>query len=264
LIDALYEIGKAEIGYAIHSLTPHQIAGWYCRSNKQFYEQYFDEKYFHTWAPTLFLHLVGLTSTRQLDYEEKILMQILKEHDGELVPFDDRVKDFLETTGIEWGYADVHGCRTMRYTGTYTGFCGADGPLDVLGKVGAKDYWVLQIRDKHHPPLVDVLPYDSIIWPIEFCHYAIQEQSVFPEKAPEKFQLGIDARKELIETSLKTGDAHGVEAMYTTEETMNLIAKVKKAIDPANIANPPLPATYLELFLQARKSFAEKQKKQKK
>ncbi|MEM2914378.1 MAG: FAD-binding oxidoreductase, partial [Candidatus Bathyarchaeia archaeon] len=176
LVDALYEIGKCEVGYAIHSITPHQIAGWYCRSNKQFFKLYFEEKYFHTWAPTLFIHLVALTSQKQLEY--------VKEYGGEEIPKSEIAKDFLETAGIEWGYADVHGCRTMRYTGTYAPIMGTMGPLDLIYEVGRKDSWQLQIRDKYHPPLVDVVPYDAIIWPMEFCHWANQEQSVFPEKAP--------------------------------------------------------------------------------
>jgi len=258
LVDALYEIGKCEVGYAIHALTPHQIAGWYCRSNKQFYQLYFKERYFHKWAPTLFVHLVALTSKRQLEYEEKVLKQIIKEYDGEFIPSDEIAQDFLETAGIEWGYADVHGCRTMRYTGTYAPLMGSQGPLDLLYEVGRKDSWQMQIRDKYHPPLVDVVPYDAILWPMEFCHWGNQEQSVFPEKAPEKFKISVQAREELIRETLKRNDPNAVQGLFTSEETINLITKIKNAFDPANIANPPLPMSFFEEYKKVKEKLGAK------
>jgi len=258
LVDALYEIGRCEVGYAIHSITPHQAAGWYCRSNKQFFQLYFGEKYFHKWAPLLLVHIVALTSRKQLEYEEKVLKQVVKEYGGEEIPRDDIVNDFIETTAVEWGYADVHGCRTMRYTGTYAPIMGTMGPLDLIYDVGRKDSWQLQVRDRYHPPLVDVVPYDAIIWPMEFCHWANQEQSVFPEKAPEKFKVAMDVRSHIMRESIKRNDPNAVQGMFISEVTQNLIIRIKNAFDPSQISNPPIPMDFFREYSKFKKELEDR------
>jgi len=69
------------------------------------------------------------------------------------------------------------------------------------------------------------------------------EQNLFPEKAPEKYKLAIEAHMELIQEALKRDDFIGssdVVARSHAPEIIELMNKVKEAFDPANVANPPL------------------------
>jgi len=247
VIEAIYEIGRSEIGYAVHHFCAYYMNTWWAKSCEEYWRTW-EEGYFQKLHPSLAVCLAGLTSPKQLEYEEKILKQIVEELGGEFVKDE---KNWIEYTASNW-LLDAQGPRMHRPSGTYSLFA-----LDILDPEWAdkvtrpNESLGDKVREKYTPPLVDD-DHSHWIHSIEFGHYAVGEQDFLVEKSSlESVKASMQSVMEYITTALKEGSPCGVPQMASGR--LNEFAgpvmgnyhvwlrKIKEAFDPNYVANPPYP-----------------------
>jgi hypothetical protein len=245
MIEGMYEIGKAEIGAAMQYFTPYMICFLATPSKEEFWEKW-EEGLFQKYASNLItLWLVGYSSQAQLEYEEKVLQQIIEETGGEDVRAEDELSKLVDPALVapEFFRCGISG-RIMRPVGTHFIAIIGDDSLDhalKLAKTGD------EVRKDFASYFMDDGDSDWINCH-DFAWHADSECLIYPEiteegmvKAGELAQAGI---KKCIERKiysvLQATDTNPVLGpVYGNYH--ELLKKIKKFMDPNNIANPPNP-----------------------
>jgi glycolate oxidase len=238
--DAMYAIGKAEIGGIMQRWGTQLIAWEYAKSNEE-YLRLLEEGYWRKECLNLVaICLFPFASAQQTTYEEKVLTRIIKETGGQEVSQEiyDKLKPFIANTLIRNNY----GFRWTRPGNTmHTSMLFADS-LDAVFDA-QEEHW------KHiagyRPPFLDDNGESAWVLPFDFCHSGgctvdqshekIDEvcQEVMKE-AMEWLQHDINAGTCAFTTNLAPADIVGPKfANYHLP-----LAKIKKALDPKNLANP--------------------------
>ena len=83
LIDAMYEIGHAEIAAAVHEEPASMILSYASPSVEYFWERW--PEFQKQWRNVMSVVLIGFSSSRQVEYEQKVLDAIVSELGGEYI-----------------------------------------------------------------------------------------------------------------------------------------------------------------------------------
>jgi hypothetical protein len=233
LIDAVYELGRCEIGLVVFQIDP--IFGYVARArgkgSNSFWEEWTKAKEStdvnQGWLRVL---LCGFTSEKQLAYEEKVLVDIITAHGGTARPsrpFDET--NFQSADAIS---ANSVGRRFL----SVLYFESLDHAFRV-GRDGA------ELKKKYVPPLADTYGLPGWYVPYDFAH-SCKEESLNYGDVDDVATLEALYR-ECRENDLKIGAYPFGEdpnifgpAWYNYHEKLKAI---KELLDPNNVSNPPQP-----------------------
>jgi hypothetical protein len=181
--------------------------------------------------------LWGYASEKQVEYEEKVLKQIIQETGGKLIP-DDVYQTWVPYTANNW-VRDTNGCRMMRVGTFFPVNLVVDSVDDAMGVFLPN--W--EIVDKYSPPILD---YDHSDWvaPHDLGHAYLFEIDFPHEKTVETGSVVAKAAGEVVKAGMREqtmNGAIGVPFNVIGPAFANIhlmIAKIKKGLDPNNVANP--------------------------
>ena len=244
MVEAMYEIGKAEIAGCLHHWSTVYMNWWWANSN---------EEYWNTWKSELFQKncknllgccLWGFTSPKQLEYEKRVLQDIIEETGGKLIPQE--IYDmWVPTTANNW-IRDTNGPRMFRPSGNFLA-------LMLLGDTYQSSLYYLKaghnVMDKYTPPIIDN-DHSDWIASYEMGHFAhcevdfpiektIEGTKAFMSAAMEELQRELAARECSDTFAILGGPYHKLAGdVYGYGR---FIEGIKRAIDPNNVSNPPHP-----------------------
>lgn len=241
LLEVMYEIGKAEIAAAA---TKVPILWRYiakANNKEEFWEGFGSQEakdQTNAWHICRVL-LIGYTSEEQLEYEERILMDIMDEYGGKLGRTRQSDESWIKN-------ADSAGMWLM--TGAYSSVQVCVDTLDCAVKGGAafaeakKGYTPPLMEDYGEPGWFQVSELGHMGY-IEFLNYwdpkeedlIKKEEWVYITVAKEDIRLGLFNAFNIYASPMNlTGKAFGPNSNLWFE-------KVKHAFDPATLSNTPVP-----------------------
>ncbi|MCX8125664.1 MAG: hypothetical protein N3E40_00775, partial [Dehalococcoidia bacterium] len=183
--------------------------------------------------------LWGYASTRQIEYEEKVLEQIVAETGGTKVS-DDVYSRWVPYAANNW-IRDTNGCRMMRIGGGYSLVNLTIDSIDD-GERSLPASW--EILDRYTPPFLDS-DHPAWIAPYDLGHFALVEVDFPREKTDENDMTLARCMVELSDSTIKDGAISTVNIIGPGKIIwggyplgMKLLASIKRALDPGNFANP--------------------------
>ncbi|MFC2032014.1 FAD-binding oxidoreductase [Chloroflexota bacterium] len=238
-VNAMYEIGKAEIGAVMHKWPTVYFPWWWAKSKEEYWDTWLEEYWQKNVKNCVAVCLWGFASEKQVEYEERVLTQIIEETGGKMIP-DEVYQRWVPYTANNW-IRDTNGCRMMRIGG---GYLGAELSFDSLDDAKRCVQMGWEIIDKYIPPALDC-DHPDWIAPYDFSHFALAEIDIPREKTDETdLELrGIIRDFAIQNTQIGATDATlNITPLNRTGPAFanvhQLVAKIKKAIDPNNVANP--------------------------
>jgi hypothetical protein len=261
LIEAMREVGKSEIGVVVHHWPAVYFDWWWAKSREEFWETWLDEYWQKNCKYVLAVCLWAHASEQQVEFEEKVLMQIMKETNGRLI--DDEVYQKWAPYTINNWIRDSTACRWMRVGGGLGNTAIVFDSLDD-GMAVFQEAWALM--DKYTPPALDS-DHASWILPMDFCHQALHEADYIFEKTVDVCETVQKSFVELIRANREEGIISLASGMTTLNITGRDYANVhmimyhiKEALDPNNIANPTRLIDMEAMKRKMRKEAEEKAK----
>jgi len=238
-VDAVRELGKAEIAGLVMKFCPWDFVCWTAKSFEEFWEEW-DNEYWTKQKESghmVWVELWAFASEKQVKYEEKVLKQIIQEFDGELVP--DEVHQWLDKGLTPNAVRDTHRNRFTRLRPTVVGVT-LDSLYDVLRSAKID----LELKGRYTPPL-GYMGKSIKFWPFDFGRLAGTEVDGLAEKSPE-FDDILEKKlaPEMTEVALKHSAASTLSFATHAEHgpffcnAHLLLGKIKKSLDPKNVANP--------------------------
>jgi hypothetical protein len=237
-IEVLYEIGKAEVGGMMHLWPPTYYNWWWAKSREEYWDAWLGEYWQKNVKNCVAVCLWGFTSEKQVEYEEKVLKQIIDETGGKLIP-DEVYQKWVPYTASNW-IRDTNGCRMMRVGGGYSATNLTFDSIDDADRSFPPSWDIL---DKYTPPFLDS-NHPAWVAPYDFCHNALCETDFPREKTDEDDKILGKATVEVIMQCVQakatgflvTGAAHRSGPAFANYHL--ILASIKKALDPQNIGNP--------------------------
>jgi glycolate oxidase len=237
-IEAMLEIGRSEIGGILHHWPPTYYDWWWARSKEEYWSTWVDEYWQKNVNNCVALCLWGFASEKQVEYEGKVLKQIIEETGGRLIP-DEVYQRWVPYTANNW-IRDTNGCRMMRTSG-YLILGATLGSFD-----DALDSFLTawEIEDKYTPPFLDGA-HPAWVASYDFSRFALAEVDVPREKTDENDRVWGQALGEVVTRRINeqatdvfttSTSAHKTGPVFANFHLM--LAKIKKALDPNNVANP--------------------------
>jgi glycolate oxidase len=240
MVEAMYLIGKAEIA-GMMQRYPAQVLAWeYAKSREEYWKLFDEGLWLKHCNNMLAVCLWGWTSPRQLDYEETVLKQIATETGGSFIPQEiyDKFVPVLANTMTRAAF----GPRWCRIGGSMqTSFLQCDS-LDGMLEI-QPDVWA--IVHKYTPPYLEHHGDGAWILPMDFCHHAGSDTAIPHEKEEEICKgvvkesmdtIALDIRKSRPSFSLAIAPANFVGPNFANYHIP--LSKIKRALDPNNLANP--------------------------
>jgi len=240
-VGAMRQICKAEIGAVVH-VRPHTIYAWRgSKSREQFWSAWKDEYWQRNFRNCVLVSLWGFASTKQVAYEEKVLRQIIAETGGRLLPdgiYQKYVPYIVNGTEIR----DAFACRMMRVGGAY----GSGGiTIDSFDDAERSLQSMLEGIYKYTPPFLDC-GHAAGVRPYDLGHFVQAGTNFLREKTNEDESKALaDMRQDGLQRCASEGIfdflASALPANITGPlfgDAHLLLARLKKAFDPNNIANP--------------------------
>jgi hypothetical protein len=240
-VEAIQEMGKSEIAGLVMKFTPWDFVCWGTKSYEEFWEVWerdFWKKQRES-GHMVWVELWGFASEKQVDYEEKVLKQIIDEHGGELVPED--IHRWLDQALTPNAVRDTYRNRFTRMGGRVA-VVGAtmDSLYDVLRSAESDG----TRRDKYTPPFGD-MGKSIKFWPFDFGRLAWTEVDSMADKSDEfetlwKEKVGPEEINTAIEEetapTATIGMLNAVGPNYYNAHL--LFGRIKEGLDPNNLANP--------------------------
>ena len=252
LIDAMYEIGKAEIGGNMERYDSQRLAYEYAKSREEYWGL-LEQGYWQKWPNTIALCLWGFASEKQLQYEEKVLKQIIEETGGKLWPEEvyQKFVPYVANTKIR----AIWGPRWCRNGGAMqTGWL----MMDSLDEVLACTSGIWEHMHKYTPPYLEGHGDSAWVLPFDFCHFGGADNAGPYEKTEEIAKKILQEGMEQLGGDLKSSKVTFEDAIapvnFTGASFNNFhlpIAKIKKAFDPNNVSNP---TRFIDMEAMERKS----------
>jgi len=254
--DAMYKIGKAEIGGLMERWGAQLIAWEYAKSNEEYWNL-LEEGYWAKHCQNLIaICLWPFASEKQVAYEERVLKQVIEETGGQPVPDEvyQKIVPYIANTLIrnEYGFRWVRGSGSMATTLLF-----AD-TLD-MDFSALPEHW--EHIAKYTPPFLEDNGRSAWVLPFDFCHAAGVGVDLPHEKTDEVAKevigeamdwLGHDVKEGICAFTTALAPANAIGASFANYHIP--LAKIKKAIDPNNVANPPR-------FIDMRKMESEEKEK---
>ncbi len=238
VIEAIREIGKAEIGAVLQHLPEVFFNWWWAKSREEYWSAWLDGYWQRNVKNSVAICLWGFASEKQVAYEEKVLQQIIQETGGKLIP-DKAYQRWVPYTANNW-IRSTNGCRLMR-VGTFgSAVIACDSLDDVLSSLELG--W--EIIEKHTPPILDC-DRPALIMSYDFGHFTSAEADFPHEKTPEACQavlksasetIAQDMKRQIIEFNSCLAPANRIGAAFANFHL--IVARIKQALDPNNVANP--------------------------
>jgi len=154
-IEAIREIGKAEIGGWVMKFAPWDFLMWEAKSREEFWKEW-DTGYWQSNIQNMVsIGLWGFASERQVEYEEKVLLDIIRDTGGKLVPEEafQRLDAWLSAVCVR----DCCRPRFLRTGGSFVFAMGSTSLDDTLRAFSVA--W--EFEDKYCPPVGGSVKYLS-------------------------------------------------------------------------------------------------------
>ncbi len=237
-IEAMREISKVEIGGVLQHLPEVFLDWWWAKSRAEYWSTWIEGYWQENFKNSVSVCLWGFASEKQVEYEERVLKGIIEETGGRLIP-SEAYQRWVPYTANNW-IRSSNGCRIMRIGAYGSGLITYDSLDDGLRSL--KSGW--EIIDKYTPPILDC-DHPALIVSYDFSHFASVEADFPHEKTEETCQAVLKSAVESITQDMKnrviefTGCLAPANRIGATFANFHLIvAKIKKALDPNNVANP--------------------------
>ena len=248
LVEAMYEIGRSEIGAAATKVPIFWRYIARSKSKEDFWEQWGSDQAKNEVETNHILRvlLIGYTSEAQLAYEERVLMDIIKEYGGQMGKTRQSDESWIKN-------ADAAGMWWM--TGGYVSVEVTVDTIDCAVKGGEA---LAELKRKYTPPLME--DYGDPGWfqvselghngYLEFLTYYDPDDAemhrtdewVYIAVPKEDIRVGLFNGFKIYESPLElTGAAYGPNVHHWMK-------KVKQVFDPNGLSNPPVPADVDELI----------------
>ncbi len=237
-INAIYEIGKAEIGAILHLWPPVYYNWWWAKSREEYWSSWLDNYWQKNVGHTVAICIYGYASEKQVLYEDTVLRKIIEETGGKSVP-DEIYQRWVPYTANNW-LRDTNGCRMMRIGGGYSVTNITFDSVDDAVRSFPPSWDIL---NKYTPPFLDS---DNPAWiaPYDFAHYALSETDFPREKTDENDkilgQATVEALMQCLKGQIASALVNNVAANRTGPNFANfhlILSSIKKGLDPNNIAN---------------------------
>jgi hypothetical protein len=215
---------------------------WWSNSCEQYWTEWQKRTFQDNVKNAVGVCLWGFSSGKQLEYETRVLEDIIKETGGK--PVKQEVQDmWLPRQANNW-IRDTHGSRMMRASGTFLALRLQTDTLKFsIGQVKTGYEWV----NKFSPPILDS---DGPDWigGYDFGHFGFGETDFPVEKTPEAIGdlMGklMGMVKEDVQNGLENGVGPFLGGVYHQMAGPvfgydRLLRGIKKAIDPNAVSNPP-------------------------
>ncbi len=237
-IETMREIGKAEIGGLLHHWPTLIFDLFWAKSKEEYWSTWVEEYWQRNVKNSVVVCLWRFTSGKQIEYEEKVLRQIIKETGGKVIP------DEVYQRWVPYAANDMircsNACRALRPGGYGADLVSFDSLDDVLRVFPA----AFELLDKYTPPILDC---DHADWvsSYDLCHFASAEIDFPHEKTDEGYQavlmrsgelIAQDMKEQVIELSSYIAPANRTGSTFANFHL--ILAKIKDALDPNNVANP--------------------------
>lgn len=255
-IEGLRAISKAEIGSVVALFGPWNMSHHYSTSREEHWKLW-DEGWFHRFGYCVLVGIWGVTSEKQVDYEEKVLEILVEKTGGK--PVDKELTDKWIPHVAARNVIDPLASRAQRIP---TGIPPAQG--------GGIVYDSLSDGKRLIPDHDDLAAW---IVPIDLGHFAMHavfaapgagDKSKEAEEAMKAWQMAAFPKilkEQVAEAGVIGGPLHMVAPAFgSCQHTM--AEKIKKALDPKNVANPGRFIN-VEAMEAARKAAAEKAQQEK-
>ena len=238
--EAMREIGKSEIGGMLHTWPPTYYDWWWAKSKEEYWSTWVEEYWQKNITNCVSICLWGFASEKQLEYEEKVLMEIIRDTGGRLIP-DEVYQRWVPYTINNW-IRDTNGCRMMRIGGGFAILgCTLGSWEDALDSFPPS--WA--IEDEYTPPFLEAA-HPAWVASYDLSHFALTEIDVPREKTSESDSIWWKgAWRDLIKRRLKEQAIDVCTAPVSAQNTGPayanfhlILAKIKKSLDPHNVANP--------------------------
>lgn len=243
LVEMMRDIGQAEIGAAVMRVPK----AWYhiakATSKEDLWKRLSSEKHdtgkAHQKKYLLRVLLIGFTSERQLQYEEKVLLTIAERHAAEQRPAKQRDQSWIQSAdsvSMWWP------------TGAFMSVTGQVDSIDCALKTSSR---LCQLKKKYTPPTMDdngdpgwfQLNDMGHCGYLEFLNYwDPNDHQDMIEKIDEYYHLV--APKELVRCGalsffLQTNSPLSLDGPNYGPNYHRLARKIKQLLDPQGLSNPP-------------------------
>jgi hypothetical protein len=240
-IQAIEQLGKAEVAGWLMKFSVTDFVLWYARSMELFWEEWNDE----FWTKQkedghmIALSLWGFAGTKQVEYEEKVVQDVMKEFGGVEHP-----PEYWKKAEALMNICSVR--DTYRHRFTRPGGCGADTGMNAESLYDNLRSWDMgsAYRFSWTPPLME-MGNDTKFWPSNFGRLCTHEQDNYGDRSAEFANLSEIIAPGTFMNELKHGNAGMSQVMMPMnaigERYHNMheyVYKIKKALDPNNISNP--------------------------
>ena len=240
-VNAMYEIGKAEIGGVCQHLPTSYLNWWWAKSNEEYWSTWRDNYWQKHCKNLVAVCLWGFTSKKQLDYESRVLEDIISETGGKMIS-EEVYNRWVPYTANNW-IRDTNGSRMMRPSGSFLVF---KIPMDTMNNVikGCKDG--AHCLDDYTPPALDC-DYSDWIASYDFGHFGHSEVDFPWEKNAESAQAIMASVIKIVQGDIARKEDGGMGALFHEMQgpvfgNYHLLLKAfKKSLDPNEVSNPPFP-----------------------
>jgi len=241
-IEFMYQIGKAEIAGVVQKWPTVYYNWWWANSNEEYWNEWKKGTFQNNVKNAVGVSLWGFTSSKQTDYEKRVLEDIIEETGGKRIK-QEVFDQWVPRTANNW-IRDTNGSRMMRPSGTFLALRLQTDTLDYsVGQVKTGYKWV----DKFSPPILDS---DGPDWigGYDFGHFGFGETDFPVEKNAEALGdlLGklLEMTKEDVQNGLENGVGPFLGGTYHAMAAPvfkydKLLRGIKRAIDPNIVSNPP-------------------------
>jgi hypothetical protein len=241
-IEFMYQVGKAEIGGVVQKWPTVYYIWWWANSNEEYWTEWQKRTFQDNVKNAVGISLWGFTSSKQTDYEKRVLEDIIEETGGKRIK-QEVFDQWVPRTANNW-IRDTNGSRMMRPSGTFLALRLQTDTLDFsVGQVKTGYEWV----DKFTPPILDS---DGPDWigGYDFGHFGFGETDFPVEKTAENLGdlMGklLEMTKEDVQNGLENGIGPFLGGPYHAMAAPvfkydKLLRGIKKAIDPNIVSNPP-------------------------
>ena len=241
-IEFMYQIGKAEIAGVVQKWPTVYYNWWWANSNEEYWNEWKKGTFQNNVKNAVGVSLWGFTSSKQTDYEKRVLEDIIEETGGKRIK-QEVFDQWVPRTANNW-IRDTNGSRMMRPSGTFLALRLQTDTLDyAVGQVKTGYKWV----DKFSPPILDS---DGPDWigGYDFGHFGFGETDFPVEKNAEAVGdlLGklLEMTKEDVQNGLENGVGPFLGGAYHAMAAPvfkydRLLRGIKRAIDPNIVSNPP-------------------------
>lgn len=243
-VDAMYKIGKAEIGGTCHKWPTIYLNWWWAKSNEEYWETWKSRYWQENCKNMVSVSLWAFTSPEQVEYEKKVIEDILEETGGKKVPQEvyDRIVPSIANSWIRTNW----GPRVISRSGTFILF---SIPMDTMDSNVRFLQRSREFIDKYSPPILDN---DHTDWisSYEMGHIGYAEDMFPIEKNEDDLKkfMGIFFT-ELQADLAKKMDYNIAPALGAAYHEIGgpvfgygeILKKIKRTLDPNNVSCPPQP-----------------------